>query len=145
MATTNSLQWKSPVHSKHNAAAIGPYSPAVQVEQTKATAMKTVYFSGQIGVSKDGTLVDEDCPLKQMEQAMTNLRNLVEAAGMTMGNIVKTTVLLAHIEDFAEVNRVYESFFSSSETPPARVCYAVRDLPMGALVEVDATGYQFSP
>ena len=109
-------------------AAIGPYSQAVNLNGT-------VFVSGQLPVNPaTGTMPDGI--EAQTRQAMQNIGAILEAAGLTFNDIVKTTVLLANMADFAAMNAVYAEFFPDMK--PARVCYQVAALPMGALVEIDA-------
>ena len=116
------------VHTENAPAAIGPYSQAVR-------AGNTVYVSGQIPIDPEtGAFAGEDIA-SQTRQSLTNIRNILKAAGMDMSNVVKTTVLLADIADFAAMNAVYSEFFS--EPFPARSAFAVRDVPKGALVEIE--------
>lgn len=108
--------------------AIGPYSQAVMVNNF-------IYTSGQIPIDpKTGNIEATDIT-KQTEQVMLNLANVLEAAGATFDNVVKTTCFLADISDFAAFNQVYEKYITSA---PARSCVAVKGLPKGALVEVEA-------
>ncbi|MBQ3192805.1 MAG: RidA family protein [Oscillospiraceae bacterium] len=110
-------------------AAIGPYSQAVQ-------AGNMLFVSGQIPIDPaTGAFAGEDI-VTQSRQSLTNVKNILEAAGYTLADVVKTTVLLADIADFAAMNAVYAEFFR--ENCPARACFAVRDLPKGALVEIEA-------
>ena len=116
------------VHTYHAPAAIGPYSQAV-------VAGNTIYVSGQIPiVPEKGELIEGGIE-EQTRQSLTNITNILAAAGFEMKNVVKTTVLLADIADFAAVNEVYASFFSAPF--PARSAFAVKDLPKGALVEIE--------
>ena len=116
------------VHTDHAPAAIGPYSQAV-------VAGNTIYVSGQIPiVPEKGELIEGGIE-EQTRQSLTNITNILAAAGFEMKNVVKTTVLLADIADFAAVNEVYASFFSAPF--PARSAFAVKDLPKGALVEIE--------
>lgn len=118
-----------PIHTPNAPAAIGPYSQAVQ-------AGNTLYVSGQIPIDPaTGNFAGEDIAI-QTRQSLTNVKNILEAAGYTLGDVVKTTVLLADIADFAAMNAVYAEFFTGN--CPARACFAVRDLPRGALVEIEA-------
>ena len=108
--------------------AVGPYSLAIQADET-------LYVSGQLPVNPaDGSVAEsiED----QTRQSLTNIRSIVEEAGYTLADVVKVTVLLDDIADFAAMNGVYATFFT--EQMPARVCYEVAKLPMGAKVEIDA-------
>lgn len=109
-------------------AAIGPYSQAI-------IANKTLYASGQIPIDpQTGNIVSGGIEA-QAHQAFTNVRNLVEAAGITMSHVVKVTVYMADMADFATVNTIYEQYFT--EPYPARSAVAVKQLPKGALIEVD--------
>ena len=108
--------------------AVGPYSQAVKCGDT-------LYISGQLPIDAASGKMDEGIEA-QTRQSLTNLRHILEEAGYTLGDVVKTTVLLQNIGDFAAMNAVYARFFT--ERMPARVCYQVAALPMGALVEIDA-------
>ena len=110
-------------------AAIGPYSQAVQ-------AGNLLFVSGQIPIDPaTGAFAGEDI-VTQTRQSLTNVKNILAAGGYTCADVVKTTVLLADIADFAAMNAVYAEFFT--ENCPARACFAVKDLPKGALVEIEA-------
>lgn len=109
--------------------AVGPYSQAV-------AAGGLLFVSGQLGlVPATGKLADGDTAA-QARQALDNLQSILVAAGAGLENVVKTTVLLKDMADFAEVNRVYAERFP--ERPPARAAYEVAALPLGALVEIEA-------
>lgn len=117
------------IHTPNAPAAIGPYSQAVQ-------AGNLVFVSGQLPIDPAtgefaGATIGE-----QTRQSLTNIRSILEAAGYTMNDVVKTTVLLADIGDFAPMNQVYAEFFTDNK--PARAAFAVRDIPKGALVEIEA-------
>ena len=117
------------IHTEKAPAAIGPYSQAVQ-------AGNLLFVSGQIPVDPaTGAFAGEDIST-QARQSLTNVKNILEAAGYALTDVVKTTVLLSDIADFAAMNAVYGEFFK--ENCPARACFAVRDLPKGALVEIEA-------
>lgn len=108
-------------------AAIGPYSQAV-------LAGNMLYTSGQIALNPaNGQLEGKDIK-SQTEQIMKNLSAVLEAAGTSFDNVVKTTCFLANISDFTEFNEVYGKYITSA---PARSCVAVKDLPKGALAEVE--------
>lgn len=108
-------------------AAIGPYSQAVEVD-------RILYTSGQIAIDPAaGRIVAADIA-GQAEQCCKNLGAILEAAGLTFNNVVKTTCFLAEIADFKTFNAVYEKYFVSK---PARSCVAVKDLPAGALCEIE--------
>ena len=108
--------------------AIGPYSQAIQVGNL-------VYTSGQIPINPaTGTFVEGGIQ-EQTRQSLLNVKAILEEAGLTMANVVKTTVFMADMNDFAEMNGVYAEFFS--EPFPARSAVAVKTLPKGALVEIE--------
>ncbi len=109
-------------------AAIGPYSAATQVGNT-------VYVSGQLPADPATGAFPEGIAA-QTRQSLMNLKAILEAAGMTMNDVVKTTVLLSDIANFGEMNKVYAEFF---EAPfPARAAFQVAALPKAALVEIEA-------
>ena len=117
------------IHTEKAPAAIGPYSQAVQ-------AGNLLFVSGQIPVDPaTGNFAGDDITT-QAHQSLTNVKNILAAAGFGLNDVVKTTVLLADIADFAAMNAVYAEYFS--ENKPARACFAVKDLPRGALVEIEA-------
>ena len=117
------------IHTPNAPAAIGPYSQAVQ-------AGNMLFVSGQIPIDPaTGSFAGDDIAT-QTRQVLTNVKNILEAAGYSCADVVKTTVLLADIGDFAAMNGVYAEFFP--ENSPARACFAVKDLPRAALVEIDA-------
>ncbi len=108
--------------------AVGPYSQAIEVNGT-------LYVSGQIPVvPADGSVPEkiED----QTRQSLKNIGAILEAAGMTYDNVVKTTVLLDDIKNFAAANAVYAEFFTGDK--PARACFQVAALPMGVKIEIEA-------
>jgi 2-iminobutanoate/2-iminopropanoate deaminase len=109
--------------------AIGPYSQAILAGQY-------LFCSGQIGMDPTtGELVQGGVGA-QTERALTNLRAVLEGGGLTAEDVVKTTVFLASMDDFGAMNEVYAGFFG--DPPPARSTVAVKELPRGALVEVEA-------
>ena len=108
--------------------AVGPYSQAVQVDGT-------LYISGQLPVDGATGAVVEGIEA-QTRQSLTNIGHILAEAEMGFDNVVKTTVLLADIADFAAMNAIYAEFFSGDK--PARVCYQVAALPLGVRVEIDA-------
>ncbi|PNW71869.1 hypothetical protein CHLRE_16g669650v5 [Chlamydomonas reinhardtii] len=112
-------------------AALGPYSQAIK-------AGNTVYVSGQIGIvpgTKDFAAPDVE---GQTHQVLKNMGAILKAAGADYKDVVKTTILLADIADFAKVNAVYATYFDPAQAPPARATFAVKDLPLAARVEIDA-------
>lgn len=108
-------------------AAIGPYSQALR-------SGNMVFVSGQIPVNPATGEMPTDIA-EQAKQALTNLKNVLMAAGLGMNNVIKTTVFLADLKDFAAVNAVYESFFLAPY--PARSCVQVAGIPKGAGVEIE--------
>ena len=116
------------ISTKKAPAAIGPYSQAIQVGNL-------VYISGQIPIDPTtGTFVEGGIK-EQTRQSLTNVKAILEEAGLSMASVVKTTVFLADMNDFADMNAVYSDFFS--EPYPARSAVAVKTLPKGALVEIE--------
>ena len=109
-------------------AAIGPYSQAIKVGNL-------VYTSGQIPIDPATGSVVEGGIKEQTRQSLTNIKAILEEAGLTMANVVKTTVFMADMADFADMNAVYAEFFA--EPYPARSAVAVKTLPKGALVEIE--------
>ena len=113
----------------HNAPqAIGPYSQAI-----KANGM--VFTSGQIALTPAGEMVENDVTL-QTRQVLKNLAAVLEAAGSSLDRVVKTTIFLDSMDDFATVNPIYAEAFGDHK--PARSTVAVKTLPKNALVEIDA-------
>lgn len=109
-------------------AAIGPYSQAVR-------AGDLLFCSGQIPLRPDGTMVEGGVE-EQTHQVMTNLEAVIRAAGGRFSQVVKTTIYLTNMADFAQVNEIYAASFTT--LPPARVTVEVAALPRGARVEIDA-------
>lgn len=112
-------------------AAVGPYSQAILVPTTR-----TVYTAGQLGMDpQTGNLV-EGGVAAQTRQALHNLQAILEAAGASLRQVVKTVVFLKNMDDFAAMNEVYAVFFP--EQPPARSTIEVARLPKNGLVEIEA-------
>ena len=116
------------ISTKKAPAAIGPYSQAIQVGNL-------VYTSGQIPIDPSTGAFVEGGIKEQTRQSLTNVKAILEEAGLSMSNVVKTTVFMADMGDFADMNTVYAEFFS--EPYPARSAVAVKTLPKGALVEIE--------
>ena len=108
--------------------AIGPYSQAIQVGNL-------IYASGQIPIDPATGVFAEGGIKEQTRQSLLNVKAILEEAGLTMNDVVKTTVFMADMNDFADMNAVYAEFFS--EPYPARSAVAVKTLPKGALVEIE--------
>ena len=111
-------------------AAIGPYSQAV-------VANGMVYTSGQIALTPEGEMLEDDVAL-QTKQVLKNLQAVLEEAGSSMQKVLKTTIFIASMDDFAIINEIYAAAFGSHK--PARATVAVKTLPKNALVEIDAVG-----
>ena len=109
-------------------AAIGPYSQAIEVNGF-------VYASGQIPINPATGQFVEGGIKEQTRQSLTNAQNILKEAGTDLSHVVKTTVFLSDIANFAPMNEVYAQFFT--EPFPARSAVAVKDLPKGALVEIE--------
>ena len=109
-------------------AAIGPYSQAIQIGNL-------VYTSGQIPIDPATGVFVEGGIREQTRQSLLNVKAILEEAGLTMSDVVKTTVFLTDMNDFADMNAVYAEFFA--EPYPARSAVAVKMLPKGALVEIE--------
>lgn len=116
------------ISTKKAPAAIGPYSQAIQVENL-------LYTSGQIPIDPATGVFVEGGIKEQTRQSLMNVKAVLEEAGLEMGNVVKTTVFMADMNDFADMNSVYAEFFT--EPYPARSAVAVKTLPKGALVEIE--------
>ena len=117
------------IQTEHAPAAIGPYSQAVQ-------AGGTIYVSGQLPINPaTGEFAGADIRA-QARQSLENIKAILAAAGTDMAHVVKTTVLLQDMADFAAMNEVYAEYFS--EPYPARAAFQVAKLPKDALVEIEA-------
>ena len=114
------------IHTNNAPEAIGPYSQAIKVGNM-------IFTSGQIALTPDGKFLDEDIKT-QTKQVCENLKAVLKEAGSDIKNVVKTTIFLADINDFAAVNKVYGEYFSHK---PARSTVAVKELPKGAKVEIE--------
>ncbi len=110
-------------------AAIGPYHQAIVAGGTM------VFTAGQIPLRADGTMAPADI-IEQTHQVLRNLKAILEAAGSSLPQVVKTTVFLQNLDDFARLNEVYAQYFP--QEPPARSTVQVTRLPKGALVEIEA-------
>ena len=112
---------------------IGPYNQAV-------LAGGTLYISGQICIDPvSGNLKHKDLQ-EETHQVMQNLKAILQEAGMNFSNVLKTTIFLTDMHRFGEVNEIYGKYFPSN--PPARATFAVKGLPLGAKVEIEATALQ---
>ena len=118
-----------PIHTEKAPAAIGPYSQAVD------SGAGLVFVSGQLPIDPATGAFPEGGVAEQTRQSLTNARAILQAAGLDLKNVVKTTVFLANMADFGAMNEVYAQFFAAPF--PARSAVAVKDLPKGALVEIE--------
>ena len=120
------------IDTKKAPAAIGPYSQAI-------VCGNMLFTSGQIPIDPaTGEFAGADIAA-QTKQSLTNIKNILESDGLSMANVVKTTVLLNNIADFGAMNEVYATFFEGA--CPARAAFEVAALPKGALVEIEAIAY----
>ena len=121
---------KSIITTDRAPAAVGPYSQAVE-------ANGLLFISGQIPLRPDGSRVEGDVTA-QTRQCLENIKAVLAERGLGPANVVKCTVLLTDMADFAAMNQVYGEYFSSE--PPARAAFAVCELPLGFDVEIEAIG-----
>ena len=119
---------KNPISTTKAPAAIGPYSQAIE-------AGGMVFVSGQLPIDPTTGEFAEGGVKELTRQSLTNMQNILAEVGLTLDNVVKTTVFLADMSDFADMNEVYAEFFSAPY--PARSAVAVKTLPKGALVEIE--------
>lgn len=124
------MNMKKIIASPQAPKAVGPYSQAVETGGT-------LYVSGQLPIDGATGKMAEGIEA-QTRQSLTNVGHILREAGYDFSDVVKTTVLLQSMSDFAAMNAVYAEFFTGDK--PARMCYQVAALPMGALVEIDAVG-----
>lgn len=119
------------IHSDDAPQAIGPYSQAIQVEAGKMT-----FLSGQIPLNPKTMEMVQGDAATQAEQVMQNLKAVLAASGLDFSHVVRCTIFLTDLADFAKVNEVYGRYFPSN--PPARATVQVAALPRGSKVEIDA-------
>ena len=119
---------KKVINSPKAPKAIGPYSQAIE-------ANGTLYISGQLPVDVNTGKFVEGGIKEQTEQSLKNIGYILEEAGYTYANVVKSTCLLSDIANFASMNEIYAKYFT--QECPARAAFAVKDLPLGALVEIE--------
>lgn len=116
------------IKTKLAPAAIGPYSQAVEVNGT-------LYISGQIPLNPETMTVVEGGIQEQTEQVLKNIGAILAEAGYSYADVVKSTCLLSDMANFKAMNEVYGKYYS--ENPPARAAFAVKDLPLGVLIEIE--------
>lgn len=119
---------KKVIYTKKAPAAVGPYSQAVEVNGT-------LYISGQIALDPETAIMVEGGIREQTRQVMENIRAILDEAGYYFSDVVKSTCLLSDISNFAAMNEIYGRYYL--QNPPARAAFAVKDLPLGALVEIE--------
>ncbi len=125
---------KKVISTENAPKAIGPYSQAIKLDNG------LLFISGQTPIVPQTGKVVEGGIVEQTHQALNNIKGIVEAAGYTMKDIVKTTCLLNTMDDFSAMNAVYAEYFTQDQ--PARATYAVEKLPLGVLVEIEAIAYK---
>ncbi len=119
---------KKIINSPKAPKALGPYSQAIEVNGT-------LYISGQVPIDVNTGKIVEGGITEQTEQVMKNIGYILEEAGYTYADVVKSTCLLSDISNFAAMNEVYGKYYTSD--CPARAAFAVKDLPAGAMVEIE--------
>lgn len=124
---------KKQITTNNAPAAIGPYSQAIQ-------AGNMIYVSGQLPIDPATGAFAGETIEAQTKQSLENMKAILKECGLGMDSVVKTTVLLADIKDFAAMNDVYKEYFSSE--CPARSAFEVANLPKGASVEIEAIAYK---
>ena len=122
---------KKGIATPHAPAAIGPYSQGITVE-----VKQLIFVSGQIALDPATGELKSQSIAEQTRQSLNNVEAILAAAGVTLDAVIKTTVFLQNMADFAEMNEVYQSYFRG--VFPARAVIAAAALPKGALVEIDA-------
>ncbi len=123
------------INTQNAPAAIGPYSQAVEVNGT-------LYISGQVPINPQTGKVVEGGITEQTEQVMKNIGSILQAAGYNYSDVVKSTCLLSDMANFQAMNKVYGTYYP--ENPPARAAFAVKELPLGVLVEIESIAVKSS-
>jgi 2-iminobutanoate/2-iminopropanoate deaminase len=123
---------KKQIQTTQAPSAIGPYSQAIRIGEF-------LYTSGQIALNPENMEIMNGAIEEETEWVLKNLEAILKADGMSLAHVIKTTVYLTDLGEFARVNQVYENFFG--ETKPARACVQVAALPKGAKVEIDAIAH----
>ena len=119
---------KKVIHTDQAPKAIGPYSQAIE-------ANGMLFISGQVPVNPATGTVVEGGIVEQTEQVMKNIGAILEEAGYTFKNVIKSTCLLSDMANFKAMNEIYGKYYA--EEPPARAAFAVRELPLGVLIEIE--------
>jgi 2-iminobutanoate/2-iminopropanoate deaminase len=126
---------KKIIHTSNAPAALGPYSQAVEMNGM-------LFVSGQVPVNPaTGKVVEADISI-QTEQVMKNIAAILEKAGYSFADVVKSTCLLSDMKNFAAMNAVYANYYS--ENPPARAAFAVKELPLGVMIEIETIAVKAS-
>ena len=120
---------KRVINTKNAPAAIGPYSQAIE-------ANGTLYISGQIPINPQVGKIEAADITSQTEQVFANIKAILDEAGYSFADVVKSTVFIADIADFGAMNEVYKKYYQTE--CPARSAFAVKSLPLGALVEIES-------
>lgn len=118
---------KKIIHTAHAPAALGPYSQAVEINNT-------LYISGQVPLDPESGSIVKGGIAEQTEQVLKNIGAILKEAGYSFENVVSSTCLLSDMSDFKAMNEVYARFYP--EKQPARAAFAVKELPLGALLEI---------
>ncbi len=116
------------INTSNAPAALGPYSQAIKKGNM-------IFVSGQLGLVPETGVLPEGIE-EQTKQSLTNIKNVLAAAGATLEDVVKTSIFTADLSSFGKINEIYATFFNSEATP-ARSCVEVSALPKGALVEIE--------
>ena len=124
---------KKIVHTSNAPAAIGPYSQAIEVNGM-------LFISGQIPVDPKTSKIVDGGITEQTEQVMKNIEAVLTEAGYSFTDVVKSTCLLSDMANFAAMNTVYGKYYS--EIPPARAAFAVKELPLGVMVEIETIAFK---
>ena len=125
---SNIFRMKRVINSNNAPAAIGPYSQAIEVNGT-------LYVSGQIPINPSVGKVVDGGIIEQTEQVMKNIEAILTEAGYSFADVVKSTCLLSDMANFKAMNEVYGRYYAVN--PPARAAFAVKELPLGVLVEIE--------
>ena len=123
---------KTVISTNNSPAAIGPYSQAIRLNEL-------VFVSGQIPIDPESGKVIKGNIKEQTKQVLENLKNILQAGGSSLPNVLRTTIFLSDMDDYAMVNETYAQYFESS--PPARSTVQVSRLPRDVYIEIDAIAY----
>ncbi len=119
---------KTVIQTEKAPKAIGPYSQAIE-------SNGTLFISGQVPINPETGKIVEGGIKEQTKQVMENIKAILDAAGYTFNNVVKSTCLLDNMDNFAAMNEVYAEYYSTN--PPARAAYGVVKLPLGVMIEIE--------